>query len=790
MTVRLASQIRFRFSWQHGALALLLLLCVTSSVGASKRLIASPPQIPGQVSFNWIKNDGAGFRWDITSQGTVNDGIHDAYDGGLSLQVNGSSFSMSGYGKLLAGGNGISIGPWKRGSLSVTRQIYIDPTIGYCRWIDLVTNTGNSEVSVPLHYRSNLGGTISQAETSSGTVNKTNSGNVIQKKDWAFVTTGSSSSRPSLVHVFATPQSKIRPSLRWSSDDIYCNFTVKIPPKATVGICLFEMQRRGFGAAKTAMKEFNVNKELAKIPAKTRRLLLNMPSSLLMLGEVGLIRLDDQDTLTLRDGKEHAGTLTNATFRVKTPFGEKTIPAKNVLAALLPTRNDSRIILALKDGQVVSGSLMEETITITPKAGKTPASPIAVPLWKVHSFTYRISPEKPETITLDKPTVTLQKGGQLAFDPKGLDLTFLTEYGRLKLQPDQLAAITLNVPGRVSHQATFRNGSTLSGLLLTMKFTLPLTFSSEPVTLSRRKIQAFRFTSQPPTKEDRAQVALLRNGDTLRGKLLGDSLTIKTQNGKSTIAVKDLATLTQSATGATTLTQHKGTRLTGNLVEKTLPFQITAGPTLKLYIGHLTNITFPKPKPKPKVKPKPKPKPPTPPASPEIDAIKKKIAVIKARNLQSQAKIKALSNDPAAKRDQNHAQLIAAERAKLAEGEAMLKNLQAQLDRAKSAKPTPKPATTPTPPEIKALKAQMQTLKTAIEALTKKSAEATQKAKEMPIRAVARRRIEEYLKKIDAQLADQQAQLKNLQAQLGLTQAGEAMKRLSNERSTHYPCIN
>jgi hypothetical protein len=206
MTVRLASRIRFRFSWPHGALALLLLLCVSSSVGASKRLIASPPQIPGRVTFNWIKNDGAGFRWDITSQGTVNDGIHDAYDGGMSLQVNGSTFSSpSGYGKLLEGGNGITIGPRKRGNLSITRQTYIDPTIGYCRWIDLVTNTGNSEVSVPLNYRSNLGSSISKTETSSGA--KSSGSGTIRKKDWAFVTTSSSSNRPSLVHVFATPSS-------------------------------------------------------------------------------------------------------------------------------------------------------------------------------------------------------------------------------------------------------------------------------------------------------------------------------------------------------------------------------------------------------------------------------------------------------------------------------------------------------------------------------------------------------------------------------------------------------
>ena len=724
MTTHLALRIRFRFSWQLGILAQLLVLCF---VQIATLLAASPPSLPGTVAFrnnkNWTKFDNRGFRWNITREGTVA-GIADSrwlfrngngwersgvpatpntntYARGLRLMVNGSPFSAPNYRNRLIGERGISLGPWTKGSLSVTRQIYIDQKASYGRWIDTVTNTGTATKTVTLLYHSQLGNTIQKAETSSGA-------NTIRKEDWALVTSDAVAKFPAITHVFASPGAKIRPTIRWAGKEIRYTFTVMIPPKAAVGICLFEMPRKNFDTAKKTLSAFDVDKELEKILPKTRRLLLNLAENPLILSGVGIIRPEENDTLTLHDGTEYAGTLTNATFRVKTPFGERTIPAKNVLAALLPTRNDPRIILALKDSQVVKGALMEKTVTIIPKSDKTPASPIAVPLWKVQSFAYRISPEKPEATTPDKPTVTLQKGGQLAFEPKGLDLTFLTEYGRLKLQPEQLAAITLNVPGRVSHRVTFRNGSKLSGLLLATKFTLPLA-SGKMLKVSRRKINGFRFSPDPKSLDDQEQIVTLRNGDVLRGKLQGKSLTIQTPNGLVTLADKDLASLVRKAFGTSTLRFHKGST-TGSLVEKTLPFQITTGPTISLYGGHVKTIAFPKPKAKPQPKPKPQPK----------------------------------------------------------------------------AKPTTPPASA----KVKALKAQIQARKTAIDALTGNIADLTRKMAELPARAVARRRLEVDLKKMSAQLADQQAQLKNLQAILGLTQAGEAMKRLSNERSTHYPRIN
>ncbi|MCK4276691.1 MAG: hypothetical protein KAX78_09260, partial [Phycisphaerae bacterium] len=209
---------------------------------ADKGLLVIPG---GTTTWAWTRNDGAGYRWDIYSGGYISTGTNSAYSSGMQLKVNGSYFSWSASGTLSKDGHEVQIGPWTRGSLRIWRRMYVDPKLGYCRWIEIFENTSSAKQSVSLEWRSSMGSSIRTTNTTSG---KTSIG----KQDWGIVTATSSTSRPAVVHVFATKNSKIKPSVHYtirSSSSFYERLTVQVAPKKTFAVCLFEAQRRPYTKA-------------------------------------------------------------------------------------------------------------------------------------------------------------------------------------------------------------------------------------------------------------------------------------------------------------------------------------------------------------------------------------------------------------------------------------------------------------------------------------------------------------------------------------------------------------
>ena len=202
---------------RHQLLAgfVVLLVGAVTACGKTKGIHIPPGR---NVGWNWSIDDGAGFRWDIGSGGVVNDGTNDAYDGGMQLQVNGSSFSCGSSGRLSEDGREVETGPWVTGVLRVHRRIYVDPKIGYCRWIDIFENTSGAAQTVSLRYYSNLGGSVRLTLTTSGAAQVTD-------KDWGIVTAydAGNTSRPAIAHVFAGRGVRKKPRLRYApnNDNLY-----------------------------------------------------------------------------------------------------------------------------------------------------------------------------------------------------------------------------------------------------------------------------------------------------------------------------------------------------------------------------------------------------------------------------------------------------------------------------------------------------------------------------------------------------------------------------------------
>ena len=540
------------------------------------------------VGFNWYLNDGAGYRWDIAANGQISDGANDAYDGGMQLRLSGSYFSSSDAGRLSADGREVEIGPWKANNLQVYRRIYIDPKLGYCRWIDIFENPGPETASVSAQYYTNLGGTVEEVYSTSGKPD-------VSGQDWGVVTgSSSSSSRPAIVHVFASKGAQVRPRFRYTknNDSVYYDFSLKVPPGKAVATCVFHAQRRPLAEARKFLDEFKPRNELTKVPAELRRIIVNMGGATLVLGNIDLPRHEKYDLAVLRNENELLGTILNERFDVETFYGRLELGADRVVGINLPAPDDPYVQVVLVDGQVLSGRLLNAPLRIR----LTNGNEMSLPPSKLAAATFALSPERPGDIKLTNPTIMLRSGQQLYFQKEDLDCTYQTQYGTVKLDGDDLRSLHFDTPEGGLHRARFRNGSVLSGLLAADALKLRLDLGP---TLNIRRHLAVQCAF-PVEETDSAELSevTLRNDDVLFGRIEEELLTVTTQYGDITVKpaeVAELETPEEGALGQVRIKLHSGTNVTGKLVGDTIRFQMVPGPRLPVFIGHVVKIACPKP---------------------------------------------------------------------------------------------------------------------------------------------------------------------------------------------------
>jgi len=560
-------------------------LLAASAASAERRDIHLPSG--RSVGFTWYLNDGAGYRWDISSNGQVSDGSNDAYDGGMQLRLSGSYFSNSSSGRLSTDGREVEIGPWKQNNVQVYRRVYIDPKLGYCRWIDIFENPGSSAQNIAVQYYSNLGNSVQRVFSSSGKAS-------IADTDWAAVTgSSSSSSRPAIAHVFASRGARVKPRFRWTknNDSVYYDFTVKVPAGKAVAICVFQAQRRPYEQATKFLSEFKPRTELAKVPAPLRRIIVNMGGATLVLGSIDLPRHEKHDLAVLRNENELLGKILNERFDVETFYGRLDLPADRVIGVNIPSADDPHTQAVLVDGQVVAGKLLSAPVRIR----LTNGNEMALPPSKLAAATFALSPDKPGEIKLSRPTIALRSGQRLAFERDDLDCTFQTQYGTLPLDADDLREIHFDTPEGGLHRAVFRNGSVLSGLLTAEDLKLQLALGP---TLSIRRYLAAKclFPAEAIDGADLVELTL-RNEDVLYGRIAEPELTVSTQYGKVTVKPAEIAELlvpAEGALGQVRIKLHSGTTVTGAFVGETIAFQISPGPKLPVFLGHVVQMICPK----------------------------------------------------------------------------------------------------------------------------------------------------------------------------------------------------
>lgn len=575
--------------WSYCVCAAVLSAIVIGFTPSIQAQDAGEVHIQGDnAGFPWAIQDGEKKNWDISADGKVTSGTNGAYNGGMILTVNNAGFAPNGSAKLSKDHREIEIGPWNwnGANLNISRRVYVDPKLGYCRWIDIFENNTGSDQTINVQYVTNHPAPIKEVLTSSG------GKQIDPKKDFAYAAILNDPAKPVNVHVYANRGAKetIQPQFNPGAADIHYNYALTVPNGKAAAICLFESQQADAEKAKAFMKDFDPQIELAKAPAALRKLVVNIIAPRLMLESIELPRNSKLDLVVQPDGNELMGTITTDKFTLDTLMGKIELPAAKVLGLNVPSSEDPYVQLVLVDGQVIAGKL-GAALTLKLENGNDQVFPPDKINFKSASF--RISPERPQEIAVISPLLVLRSGQRLAFNPADVNCVLRSVYGDLKIDPAQIASIATETSDGALHRVTFRNGSIVSGLISPDKFTFKLQLGM-PLEMGLQRMSRLEFAPVVSAGAGDLCRASLRNDDELLGKLLDEAIDLQTENGKITLKPADVSTIEfgDEVFGHAEVKLRSGRAYTGKVLNRSLKFKIEPGPELNIPVGMLTILNL------------------------------------------------------------------------------------------------------------------------------------------------------------------------------------------------------
>lgn len=205
------------------------------------------------VTTTYTLVDGAGFEWDVSTDGSISDGENNAFDGAFDFV---GFFASSTY-ELQDSGQSLVSFPDVNSTTVTQREVFVSPDSGFARFFDTITNTSSSPITFSYSLDSNFG-------TNGFTVADTQSGDAVVTRDdkWVVIT---SSSDPAITKsgiLFTNKTSKGPDSLVLNFDNLDADYTVTIQPGESVSFLSFGVQ----GTKKSVIKD--TLKWLEDLPAR------------------------------------------------------------------------------------------------------------------------------------------------------------------------------------------------------------------------------------------------------------------------------------------------------------------------------------------------------------------------------------------------------------------------------------------------------------------------------------------------------------------------------------------
>jgi len=304
-------------------------------------------------------------------------------------------------------------------------------------------------------------------------------------------------------------------------------------------------------------------------------------------------RLERTDRIELNDGDVLLGTIENKSYTVTTFYGTIEVPASRVVGVVPGSDKPGRVRLVQTDGQVIVGTLAEESVQLTLSVGPT----LNVPPASIRQLSYRISEDRPAGLAVSEPMVLLRSGDRLIWTECSTKLQLTGPWGAVDLPLQSLQRMEwADTEGR-GHRARFPGGTVLAGTLGAEKLTLKLKVVPE-LEIASKDVRLIALPMKNHTPFEPAATVLLHNGSRLLGRLEHETLALRTEFGQVDVYVGDLKTLTYDAerAGHVTITAWNGTTLRGQLTAPKLTCRMGPnGPRVSLMTARIASITQPFP---------------------------------------------------------------------------------------------------------------------------------------------------------------------------------------------------
>lgn len=468
--------------------------------------------------------------------------------------------------------------------LSLTRRIFFSEEENYCRYIDVFTNRGATEVAVQLMMQTSLNFGI-------------NAGNLVTdpKRDTSTIGwIAQTGAGPSVLEWWAGNGSKVTPEVQWQQGNSFVQPTYRfaVPPKATVAIA----HVHGIHGTAEAAEQFVRSREgklFQGVPPEIRKAIINFRAGGMMLGDREMLRGETLDVVELRTGDQLRGTLSAKSYTVQTSFGDIEVPAEKVIGMLTAGSFKPRQLLVTRDGEIIGGTLKGDTIALELSSGQT----TAVPLSQVNRVGYRKGPDEVDEVTFTKSMVLLRTGDRLAFFPPAEPVNILTRFGRISLPMDQFASIDLRGTESAAHIATLNDGSRFGGLLENPQLQLKLATSGQTIPLPIGAIAMIQNSAETPEIAATSTSLKLAGGDELAAELTGvlkldtafDTLTINADEITAVAPLKESGFDIQ-------VTLWDQTTVSGQLTEPALQCKL-GETTLSIPLALLEQYRQPNPRP-------------------------------------------------------------------------------------------------------------------------------------------------------------------------------------------------
>lgn len=554
-------------------------------------------------------NDVNGNYWDVQSDGRINNGYNDCFDGAMYLIVNGTQFQSS--SNLMRANPQEYVLSHTMNGIRVTRRILIDVKRGAARYLEVFENTQNSKVQLNVQLRTLLGGTCQQVVDSTGSPFSGALG-----KKVSGICAIHPSYRPCVYFATHDPRSKTKPIISVQSNRTFTfSYSLVINPRQTLSLLHVIAQRRSLpatGVPAVAQQFFDRKPIDAEIPSQLARTVANFRFGPIDFFDAGPllqtvmdvsdhfdVARDQGDYLVLGEGARFKGRLAGGDFIVKTQFGETKMPLDEVAMLVGGNGIGRRMQLYLRNGEVMQGEVATagDFVFHGDRGLDVRVQPAALDLLLMRT-NKQLDGKADEDVRI---LIATQDGSRIgASHPESTTLHLATPWGPLDVRLTDVGRLWLEdapVP-------TFR-------LLLSDRSLLPAIpaaagFLVETPRWGKVKLEFFNINSitnlaaanendddEDDPREMPAPFCRLTGESRVAGTVDLRLLPLRTASGVSQIAVSEVASLSQDENsedpGSVILMLDNGDRMAGVLALRWIPFRIQKH-VLRIPLGQIEEV--------------------------------------------------------------------------------------------------------------------------------------------------------------------------------------------------------